>query len=163
MKNLSQSSLKRGSVDYRDEENQLGISFVNPRMSLRSHNMKLADETMDVEFTMTDFGKENWKTVENNAIISSQVESRPTSIPNSDSSVINKAVNVLQLSTLAILGGTQSDFTFKDYCPKLFERVRGMCGISPVQYAESFRDTCKQKFSEGYICRHRIRNQNFNT
>ena len=41
------------------------------------------------------------------------------------------------------------DFRFKDFKPKIFARIRDMCGIDPEEYANSFETTCKEKFSEG--------------
>lgn len=42
-----------------------------------------------------------------------------------------------------------NDFTFKDYLPKFFAEVREICGIDPNEYAEAFKKTTKEKFSEG--------------
>ena len=41
------------------------------------------------------------------------------------------------------------EFRFKDFCPKLFGRVRELSGIDNEEYAQSFEKTCKEKFSEG--------------
>ena len=45
---------------------------------------------------------------------------------------------------------TQSDdFSFRDYCPQLFARVRSLQGIKAEDYANSFKTQCKLSFSEG--------------
>lgn len=41
------------------------------------------------------------------------------------------------------------EFRFKDFCPKLFGKVRELSGIDNEEYAKSFEKTCKEKFSEG--------------
>lgn len=41
------------------------------------------------------------------------------------------------------------EFRFKDFCPKLFGRVRELSGLDNDEYAQSFEKTCKEKFSEG--------------
>lgn len=40
-------------------------------------------------------------------------------------------------------------FRFKDFCPKLFGKVRELSGIDNESYAKYFEKTCKEKFSEG--------------
>jgi len=49
-----------------------------------------------------------------------------------------------------IFGGTQSDdFSFRDYCPQLFAKVRSLQGVSAEDFANSFKTQCKLSFSEG--------------
>lgn len=41
------------------------------------------------------------------------------------------------------------NFVFKDFLPNLFADVRTLCKINPTEYADSFLQTTKEKFSEG--------------
>jgi 1-phosphatidylinositol-4-phosphate 5-kinase len=41
------------------------------------------------------------------------------------------------------------NFVFKDFLPHLFADVRQLCKINPNEYADSFLQTTKEKFSEG--------------
>ena len=41
------------------------------------------------------------------------------------------------------------EFRFKDFCPKLFGKIRELSGINSEEYAKNFEKTCKEKFSEG--------------
>jgi len=48
------------------------------------------------------------------------------------------------------LKSTQEDnFSFKDYCPQLFAKIRRLQGINSIDYANSFITQCKLSFSEG--------------
>ena len=46
-------------------------------------------------------------------------------------------------------GTLQHDFSFKDYCPRLFAKIRRLQGIDNIDYANSFITQCKLSFSEG--------------
>lgn len=48
-----------------------------------------------------------------------------------------------------VLNPIQQQFRFKDFHPLLFARIRAIIGISPKEYAISFEETCKAKFSDG--------------
>jgi hypothetical protein len=70
------------------------------------------------------------------------------------SSVISKVLlgALTQASDAAktFFASTQfKEFRFKDFCPKLFGKVRELSGIDNEQYAQFFEKTCKEKFSEG--------------
>jgi hypothetical protein len=72
----------------------------------------------------------------------------------SRSSVISKVLMgaLTQASEVAktFFASTQfKEFRFKDFCPKLFGKVRELSGIDNEQYAQFFEKTCKEKFSEG--------------
>jgi hypothetical protein len=41
------------------------------------------------------------------------------------------------------------NFVFKDFLPHLFADVRQLCKINPTEFADSFLQTTKEKFSEG--------------
>eukprot|EP01038_Epipyxis_sp_PR26KG_P004541 gene4541-6411_t len=41
------------------------------------------------------------------------------------------------------------EFKFKDYLPRLFAKVRELCNVTPEDYTNAFKTTCKEKFSEG--------------
>jgi hypothetical protein len=72
----------------------------------------------------------------------------------SRTSVISSALRgaLLQASDVAknFFASSQfKQFRFKDFCPKLFGKVRELSGIDNEDYAKYFEKTCKEKFSEG--------------
>ena len=54
-----------------------------------------------------------------------------------------------QAKALAVSRNVPNNFTFKDYLPHLFAEVRQSCHITAEEYAASFQNTTKEKFSEG--------------
>jgi hypothetical protein len=81
-------------------------------------------------------------------------------LPSSSSSSSFSSMNISQAIRTALLSASDvatsfftsaqvKEFRFKDFCPKLFGKVRELCGIDHEQYAKSFEKTCKEKFSEG--------------
>jgi 1-phosphatidylinositol-4-phosphate 5-kinase len=64
-----------------------------------------------------------------------------------------KALNaaILNASTAAktVFSPAYRQFRFKDFCPKLFAKVRTMVGIDVEDYSRSFQTTCRESFSEG--------------
>jgi hypothetical protein len=52
-------------------------------------------------------------------------------------------------SVLKTTPNVPNDFIFKDYLPHLFLQIRQICKINPTEYAESFKNVTKEKFSEG--------------
>lgn len=64
------------------------------------------------------------------------------------SNVLHSLKNTVVQQTMRMVV-IDNGFSFKDYRPKIFAEIRSLCGISPQEYASSFTETTKQKFSEG--------------
>jgi hypothetical protein len=63
-------------------------------------------------------------------------------------SVVQSASSLATVAS-AIFTPAYREFRFKDFCPKLFAKVRAHYKISAQEYAEAFRSTCRESFSEG--------------
>jgi hypothetical protein len=73
--------------------------------------------------------------------------SRVSSLTKSDST--NTADSSLKKTLEGAVRTVPQDITFVDYLPTIFADVRAICNIDPDEYAHSFDQTTKEKFSEG--------------
>jgi hypothetical protein len=111
-------------------------------------------DTMDVEFligsTTRDSEMPSWKPVTSGPVISHDSQSDRSF---SNNSTLRQALsNALENASSAaknVFSPAFKEFRFKDFCPKLFAKVRDMHSICARDYAQSFETTCKEKFSEG--------------
>ena len=65
------------------------------------------------------------------------------------SSTIQRVIETAKAAAQSFFNNAYKEFRFKDFCPKLFARVRELHGITAKEYAESFEITCRERFSEG--------------
>jgi hypothetical protein len=63
--------------------------------------------------------------------------------------VLESAVSSASLAAKSLFNPAYKEFRFKDFCPKLFARVRELHGIGAQEYAKAFEITCRERFSEG--------------
>ncbi len=124
-------------------------------------------DTMDVEFgvmesdtglSVTSSAHANedvpsWQRISSRANNISVARVHSSTSQNSAVDSFRKALNtaILNASSAAktVFSPAYREFRFKDYCPKLFARVRAMVDIKVEDYAKSFETTCREKFSEG--------------
>lgn len=85
----------------------------------------------------------------NNVAVSFEMKETSTS-SSVKTNRIEDATTASDLPFKNIFGGTQSDdFSFRDYCPHLFAKIRQLQGITAEDFAASFKTQCKLSFSEG--------------
>lgn len=94
------------------------------------------------------------RTLSNNSERSQSTDGPQGSVDSTRSSQISKvllgALNTASDAAKSFFSSSQfKEFRFKDFCPKLFGKVRELSGIDNEEYAKSFEKTCKEKFSEG--------------
>ena len=66
------------------------------------------------------------------------------------SSLFKTALSSASDVAQSFFGSSQfKEFRFKDFCPKLFGKMRVLSGVNNDEYAKSFEKTRKEKFSEG--------------
>lgn len=94
------------------------------------------------------------RTLSTNSDRSQSADGPHGSVDSTRSSQISKvlmgALNTASDAAKSFFSSSQfKEFRFKDFCPKLFGKVRELSGIDNEEYAKSFEKTCKEKFSEG--------------
>lgn len=114
-------------------------------------------DTMDVEFGIRysqgpvkgiDENSEfpSWKRIDS---VNMQARNVSSDSQSSNNSSIKKVIQTAMSNARNVFSPAFREFRFKDFCPKLFAKVREMHNISATEYSNSFETTCRERFSEG--------------
>lgn len=153
IRELEQQQRKSMYRDVAEEENKIRSNFAMPPMLRALHKNKTdrEDSRDRVNSTATSDGLKNQDSAEFRLNIQTEGESnnwsRVSSATKTDATATSEPS--LKKSLGSAVRAVPKDFTFKDYLPSIFAEVRSICNIDPEEYANSFLQTTKEKFSEG--------------
>ncbi|MCL4417738.1 MAG: 1-phosphatidylinositol-4-phosphate 5-kinase family protein [Actinobacteria bacterium] len=88
----------------------------------------------------------SWKRIDS---VNMQARNVSSDSQSSNNSSIKKVIQTAMSNARNVFSPAFREFRFKDFCPKLFAKVREMHNISATEYSNSFETTCRERFSEG--------------